>query len=140
MGVAYSDKLQWAIYSPNAGKIRHNELQEAPESEGLADGFGVRYTPFFHPGEEVIQHCSRLADWWVEVQKKRSESMGNVQQIEASVPSQRPRREHRLIADTTPTTQPDGYFDCTVEVCCGFLLTPMLLDYLFLDTSNLPQR
>lgn len=119
-GVGYHGQLQWAIYSPSTGKIRHCDLGNAPESEGLANGFGHTVTPFFKPDEREIRYCLQLSDWWLDLQKKRQEAMGEVHQIggkEGEIFSfHRISRKHRLICEVGPDVPPQGYFDCTVEV------------------------
>ncbi|KAG6896146.1 hypothetical protein C0992_010004 [Termitomyces sp. T32_za158] len=80
MGVGYYNKLQWAIFSPSTGKIRHCDLGDAPESEGLQEDFGYSFTPFFKPEEAEIRYCLKMADWWAEIEKKRI-SIGDVHQV-----------------------------------------------------------
>ena len=117
-GVGYHDKLQWAVYSPITGKVRHNDLGNVPESEHLANGIGYKFTPFFFPGEMEIKYCLRLSDWWCGIQKKRQETMGEVHQIGVGDIGvfRRSPRQHRLISEAGPEVPPQGYFDCTVEV------------------------
>jgi hypothetical protein len=118
-GVGYNDKLQWAIYSPSTGKIRHGDLGDAPESECLANGLGYNFTPFFQPGEREIRFCLQISDWWLDLQKKRREANGEVHQIGDGgeiISLSRRSRKHRLICEAGPDVPPQGYFDCTVEV------------------------
>ncbi|KAG6884136.1 hypothetical protein C0993_001045 [Termitomyces sp. T159_Od127] len=123
MGVGHYNRLQWAIFSPSTGKIRHCDVGDAPESEGLQEGFGYSFTPFFKPEETEIRYCSKLADWWAEVEKKRN-SIAEIHQVcgpSDVISHSRPRRQHRLISEAGPHVSPDGYFDCTVEVLHGHL-------------------
>src|SRR3984885_3516684 len=119
-GVGYHDKLQWAIYSPSTGKVRHGDMKNVPTSECLGPGLGYNHSPFFHPGEREIRYCLQISDWWTEVQKKRSEAMGEVHQIGEGTSEMfsfsRSARKHRLICEAGPEAPPQGYFDCTVEV------------------------
>jgi hypothetical protein len=119
-GVGYHDKLQWAIYSPSTGKIRYGDLGDAPESECLAGGFGHNITPFFQPGRREIKYCLQISDWWLDLQKKRREALGEVHQIGGDggeiFSFSRSPRKHRLICEAGPDVPPQGYFDCTVEV------------------------
>ncbi|KAG6862080.1 hypothetical protein C0995_007210 [Termitomyces sp. Mi166 len=123
MGIGYHDRLQWAIFSPSTGKIRRGDLGDAPESEGLQEGFGYPFSPFFKPDEAEIRYCLKMADWWAEVEK-RGKSMEEVHQIcrpSDAISHSRPWRQHRLISEAGPHVPPQGYFDCTVEVLYGHL-------------------
>ncbi|RDB21408.1 hypothetical protein Hypma_011802 [Hypsizygus marmoreus] len=124
MGVGYHGKLQWAIFSSASGKVRHGDLGNMPESEGLADGYGYNFSSLFRPGEEVIRYCLKISDWWSEVLKQREE-VGQVHQVAGQAVScyasyERPRRVHRLISEANPDLPPSGFFDCTVEVLHGY--------------------
>ena len=114
--VGYKNRLRWAIYDPEAGKIHHGDRGDAPESEGLADGFGYEFCPFWKPREVELAHCLRLSDWWHAALKKIKGKMGHVHQIGGDVFYSKPRREHRLISEASPDLPPNGFFDCTVEV------------------------
>ena len=121
MGTGYSDKVQWAIFSPTSGKIYHGDLGDAPKSACISDGYGHDFTPFFEPGEATIRYCSRLSDWWRELAKKQKEAMGVVHQIgedavDTFTLSTRVPRKHRLISEAGPSVPPSGFFDCIVEV------------------------
>ncbi|TFK42385.1 hypothetical protein BDQ12DRAFT_676116 [Crucibulum laeve] len=121
-GVGYSDKLQWAIYAPEKGEVHYGDQVNVPQSEGLADGYGLRFTPFFIPSEEEIRYCLQMSDWWREVLKLRKEEEGKANYIGevVSKPPGRITRQHRLVQDAGPNIAPDGYFDCTVQVLHGW--------------------
>ncbi|KAA1469424.1 hypothetical protein DENSPDRAFT_603066 [Dentipellis sp. KUC8613] len=126
MAKGYHDKMRWAIYDPNTGKGTHGDLGNVPRAEGLADGDGLMFSPFWDPTDVELAYCARLQTWWLAVQNERKAVMGTQIYIggENANPSAsrgRGKRQHRLIADTTPGTEPDGYFDCTVEVLQGFM-------------------
>ncbi|KAG6851308.1 hypothetical protein H0H93_011744 [Arthromyces matolae] len=125
MGVGYKDRLQWAIFSPSNGKIRHGDMGDAPESEGLQEGFGHPYSPFFHPEEAEIRYCLKLADWWAETEKHRNaevHQIGGSNDPSMSVTSRaRAQRLHRLIKEAGPDVEPRGFFDCTVEILYGHM-------------------
>lgn len=109
VGTVISNKLLWAAFSPSTNSIYHGQLENVPREEGLVDGgFGVLFSPFYEPKEGELRYCSKLSDWW------------RLQNIEQSgvdvVRNLPPRRVHRLISEAGPSVQPNGYFDCTVEV------------------------
>jgi len=121
VGTGYHDKLTWAACSP-PGRIHHGPPNEAPREARLAPGgFGVCFSPFYHPTKDEILHCVKLSDWWREVQTDEQKHLvhaGPTYSHQGVVN----RRVHRLISDAGPSVPPDGYFDCTVEVsdrnCC----------------------
>ena len=110
VGTGLSNKLVWAAFSPSTNLIYHGQLNDVPREEGLADGgFGVRFSPFYEPKEGELRYCSKLSDWWRRLQ--------NIEQSGVNVVCNPiPRRVHRLISEAGPSVQPNGYFDCTVEV------------------------
>jgi hypothetical protein len=112
VGTGYFNKLLWAAFSPSTNSFYHGQLKNVPREEGLADGgFGVTFSPFYEPKEGELRYCSKLSDWWRQLQ--------NIEQSESTVDVVRnpfPRRVHRLISEAGPSVPPDGYFDCTVEV------------------------
>ncbi|KAG6916649.1 hypothetical protein DXG01_005935 [Tephrocybe rancida] len=97
-------------------KIQHRDLGDTPEAESLGIGGGYAFSPFFQPEEAEIRYCIKTADWWADMEKRRT-STGQIHQV-ASGP---PRRQHRLISDAGPHVQPSGFFDCTVEVLHGHM-------------------
>ncbi|TFK60686.1 hypothetical protein BDN72DRAFT_965560 [Pluteus cervinus] len=119
-GIGYNDRLQWAIFSSSIGQMHHGNRGSAPESEVLAGGMGVTYTPFYTYGVEDTRECLRLSNLWRTEKKKRDSQVerGLVQQFGSSTPSStlKKGREHLLICDAGPEVQPAGYFDSTVEV------------------------
>ena len=110
VGTGYSDKLRWAAFSPSTNSIYHGQLNNVPREEGLADGgFGVPFSPFYEPKESELRYCSKLSDWWRQLQ--------NIEQSGVDVVrNPPPPRFHRLISEAGPSVPPEGYFDCTVEV------------------------
>ncbi|KAJ6618805.1 hypothetical protein B0H10DRAFT_2028043 [Mycena sp. CBHHK59/15] len=120
-GVGYHDTMQWAVYKPTTGNVEHGDLTDVPKSERLGDGFGALVSPFFKAIDIHSAYCLQLDDWWRGVEEKRRVEMGTIHQIGGGSLRGPPRlqRQHRLIADTSPTSEPNGYFDCTVEVYYG---------------------
>jgi len=121
--VGYKDRLRWAIFDPEAGKLHHGDRGGAPESAGLANGYGYEFCPFWKPKEAELTHCLRLADWWLAVLKKVKNNMGHVHQVGSGVSfssGSKVRRIHRLISEASPDLPPNGFFDCTVEVSLGY--------------------
>lgn len=114
--VGYKDKLRWAIFNPETGLVHHGDKAGAPDSEGLADGFGFEFSPFWTPKAVELTQCLRLADWWRAVLKVVQSTMGEVHQIGSGEMYSKPRRIHRLISEASPDIPPNGFFDCTVEV------------------------
>lgn len=113
-GTGYHGKLRWAAFSPCKNSAYHGQLKNVPREEGLAGGgFGVVFSPFHQPTECELQYCSKLSDWWRELQR-----IDQTESIKHTVDSvRRPsHRVHRLISEAGPLMPPDGYFDCTVEV------------------------
>ncbi|KAG5651108.1 hypothetical protein H0H81_009839 [Sphagnurus paluster] len=123
IGVGFKDRLKWAIYSPATGKIRHNELGDAPASEGLDNGVGYIYSPFYRAesDEAVIRYCVRMADWWLDVQKQRK-NKGDVHQVGVIRPVRGTHRKHLMISEAGP-----GFFDCTAEVRYNYTLNAQIM-------------
>ncbi|KAH9843158.1 uncharacterized protein C8Q71DRAFT_237564 [Rhodofomes roseus] len=67
----------------------------------------------FQPTPSELQHCAGLGEWWTSVAPVQD--LGVIHQIRPI----RTGRIHRLISEASPTCEPDGYFDCTVEVLYG---------------------
>jgi len=109
--------LQWAIYDPETGKIHYGDKGGAPDSEGLAAGFGYPFRPFYEARQPTeLGYCRQLADWWQASLSVVRENLGTVHQVEGDVPLSSLLRCHRLISEASPFIQPDGFMDCTVEV------------------------
>jgi hypothetical protein len=101
-----------------------------PRAAGLgADGGGYPYSPFYDARVEELDYCKKVKDWWGGVvEKKRKEDEGNIVVQIGGGPLHtsegrhgKVRREHRLICDAGVHVEPNGFFDCTVEVrpsCC----------------------
>ncbi|KZP21160.1 hypothetical protein FIBSPDRAFT_519794 [Athelia psychrophila] len=124
--VGYHDQLKWVIFNPEKSKLHHGEKGDAPESEGLADGFGHEFSPFWDAQGPELTACLRYADWWRAVSKIVEKYAARVHQLgPEDAPSYAARgsygRVHRLITDASPDQQPRGFFDCTVEIMKGFL-------------------
>lgn len=117
-GVGYCDKLRWAVFHPETGKVDHGDIGNAPRSEVLGGGFGYSFSPFWNPSESELVYCLKMADWWRAVQKTREKETGVVHHIGTGsfTGYGRQRRLHRLICDASPDAPPNGFFDCTVEV------------------------
>ncbi|KAJ7096456.1 hypothetical protein C8R43DRAFT_1081769 [Mycena crocata] len=116
-GVVYANRLKWAVYKPSTGTFVHRDLPEGvPECDGLADGMGVKFTPFYRPtGADYSTCCLALNDWWRALEDERKLADGTVHQARAPI---KPKRKHMLMCDTT-TDMESEYFDCTVEVFHG---------------------
>lgn len=121
-GTGYAEKLRWAAFSSSKGEVHYGPPNNVPKQEGLADGgLGASFTPFFQPDSPEIRYCVKLSDWWREAQpqvdtgdtKLRIEEKPNRSYPQLS----RTHRVHRLISEAGPLVPPDGYFDCTIEVC-----------------------
>lgn len=125
--MGYKDKMRWAIFSPEQGKLHHGDRGDAPESEGLAAGFGYEFSPFWRAQGTELTVCLRYADWWRAVLKVVEKNVGRVHQIGGggvSTSFSGNQRVHRLISEASPDLPPRGFFDCTVEassrrVVCG---------------------
>lgn len=85
-----------------------------PREEGLADGFGVTFSPFYEPKEGELQYCLKLSNWWRQLQN--IEQSDSIKYAVVTLPKPSSHRVHRLISEAGPLVPPDGYFDCTVEV------------------------
>ncbi|KAF7980156.1 hypothetical protein HWV62_39613 [Athelia sp. TMB] len=122
--VGYGDKLRWSIFSPEQGKVHHGDKGDAPESEGVADGFGYEFGPYWDAQGPELTACLRYADWWRAMLKIAEKHMGRVHQIgpeDAPPYVSKARRVHRLVGDASPDLPPRGFFDCTVEILKGYL-------------------
>jgi hypothetical protein len=127
-GIGYKDKLRFAIYDPSTHTSHHGPPTDppAPRSEGLAqDGRGVVFSPFYEARAEELDFCKRMKDWWESLDevKRRKEETKIIVQIGEGGPHEgvrqfggRPVRQHRLISEAGPHVEPNGFFDCTVEV------------------------
>jgi hypothetical protein len=124
VAVGFSDKLQWAVYDPATKQIGHGGSSHATESISLAEGYGAKFTSFFHGATEAdLKYCVALDEWWREVEAKRLAALGTIHQIGAEISSTSFRssgskREHRLISDLS-VDRIGQYFDCTVRVSGG---------------------
>ncbi|KAJ7709492.1 hypothetical protein B0H17DRAFT_1324419 [Mycena rosella] len=120
LAVGYHDKLKWAVYSPLRGRIGQGDLPPGvPRSEGLDDGYGAPFSPFYDANAGELAYCVEVSDWWRNVKEKRDAEMGTVHQIGGTTTSRRisAGRQHQLISEIPDT---GVYFDCTVEVCHGY--------------------
>lgn len=81
------------------------------------EGRGRTYSPFIRwtdpacAKDIVLSKCSAVHAWWLSIEKDVAANRGAVHAVKG-----RAQREHRLIETATPSIQPSGYFDCTVEV------------------------
>jgi|ERR1700722_8895384 len=117
-GVGYRDKLQWAVFDPKTGQAHHGNIGNAPRSEGLAEGHGYPFSPFWNATEDELAYCSKLAGWESAMLKlkQQQQQTGEIHPVPDNFPTRGVRRVHRLISDASPDMPPSGYFDCTVEV------------------------
>jgi hypothetical protein len=122
--VGYKNRLKWALYDLSTHSFRHPVAEGTPEWEGQAEGIGHPFSPFARPGTIELEYCRRLSEWWAKVKEKEDARDANttVHQIGGTAGSYRreiPKRQHRLICDAGPEIEPNGFFDCTVEVSFG---------------------
>ncbi|KAI0934827.1 hypothetical protein AcW1_006221 [Taiwanofungus camphoratus] len=98
----------WAIFDPLSGKVAGANFQDSL----------IQMT--FEPTPLEVDYCVRLWNWYKDVYPDAmlSPDLGTVHQIEDSFRRSR-SRVHRLICDASPQAEPDGFFDCTVEVLYG---------------------
>ncbi|OCH93878.1 hypothetical protein OBBRIDRAFT_789916 [Obba rivulosa] len=96
---------RWSVYEPQSGRIVRPSVQ-------------AENTIHFQPGVTELQHCMRLADWWRDVANSAQDGQESTSVYQ--IIAQDCYRRHRLIAEASPYAEPDGYFDCTVEVLKGF--------------------
>ena len=92
VGTVYTNKLIWAAFDPKEGKVHYTELNGAPSSETLDNGFGPSFNPFYRPSETELEYCFKLGQWWSAIQEQDKSS--SVVQI----PIRSPRR-FQLIQD-----------------------------------------
>ncbi|GJE87059.1 hypothetical protein PsYK624_031420 [Phanerochaete sordida] len=100
----------WTLFDPEAGKTT---LMHPAQPQ---------------PGARELAYCVALNDWWRALRREQERERSNVisHQIGGDASREWPAsqrysvmREHRLIQDASPQAQPNGYFDCTVEVLHG---------------------
>ncbi|KAF8623517.1 hypothetical protein AX15_006294 [Amanita polypyramis BW_CC] len=126
-GTAYHNRFQWAIFSSERKRVHHGDLRGTPRLEKRVDKDEVDcWTPFFDPDPPEIDYCVKLSKWWREKEGEQNRTSRESQEVHV-VPTIRTgyegvgsKRQHRLIKDTGPEVQPNGYFDCTVEVLYGY--------------------
>jgi hypothetical protein len=107
--------------------VHHGEATVDPKLERPADT-DICWTPFFYPKPSELNYCTKLSEWWAKKENKPTQTSEGVHLISATLPTYErmggTRRLHRLIKDAGPEVQPNGYFDCTVEVRTIFLQSP----------------
>ncbi|KAK7038066.1 Telo-bind domain-containing protein [Favolaschia claudopus] len=116
----YSDKFKWAVYDSAKGDVKHGNGSNALGSQFLGEGFGVQFSPFYHPSTtEELTYCAALRDWWKGVEAKRLAAKGTIHQIPADPTityRSSSHRKHQLFSEIAESGQ---YFDCTVRVLHG---------------------
>ncbi|KAH7889613.1 hypothetical protein F5I97DRAFT_1800282 [Phlebopus sp. FC_14] len=108
--LGYGDKLRWAIYDSVTHGTRPPGKGEAPHGEGSDDGFGYYYSPYWTPtvnGTE-LGYCAQIAAWWKTFKERSTRNVVSVQ------PG--PSKVHHLLCDVSPSLNPMGFFNCTVEI------------------------
>lgn len=70
----------------------------------------------FQPTENELRYCRHLVDWWKSIYPEAYAHAITVHKVTSRYSLGGSGRVHRLIADASPTAEPQGYFDCTVEV------------------------
>ncbi|CCL99996.1 uncharacterized protein FIBRA_02021 [Fibroporia radiculosa] len=73
----------------------------------------------FQPDASEMRHCVRLNDWWKDTESNASVDQGTVHQIDSGTKRATSGRVHRTISEASPFVEPQGYFNCTVEVLYG---------------------
>lgn len=108
-GVAPSYKgWSWAKFDP-----RDND------STPVSSPIGV-HNLRFQPTENELRYCRHLVDWWKSIYPEAYAHAITVHKVTSRYSLGGSGRVHRLIADASPTAEPQGYFDCTVEVLAGY--------------------
>ncbi|KAK2466765.1 hypothetical protein APHAL10511_001023 [Amanita phalloides] len=119
-GTAHHNRFQWAIYSPERETVQHEGLEVTPKKNSETDI--DCWIPSFDPDLSEIGYCMKLSEWWRKRRGKRtSEEVDTVNPVATYESAGAAKRLHRLIKDTGPAVQPNGYFDCTVEVLHGHM-------------------
>ncbi|KAH9952071.1 hypothetical protein B0H21DRAFT_12289 [Amylocystis lapponica] len=95
----------WSIFDPRTGEVRR-----------AADRNAVNIVNF-QPNEQELQYCLRLDDWWRAAVSDAGADV-TVHRVADMVVR---GRVHRLIRDASPHAEPNGFFDCTVEVLYGYM-------------------
>ncbi|KAJ7177520.1 hypothetical protein C8R43DRAFT_1118508 [Mycena crocata] len=114
-GTGYRDKLRWWRYDVSSNIRGHGDLDGKPRSEGVDDGHGVQFSPFYEATPTESAYCDSLRNWWFDLVGARN----GLQGTEVGR-AKKQRREHMLICDVIPTMENGGFFDCTVEVHQAF--------------------
>ena len=118
-GTAHHNRFQWAIFSPDQKRVHHGEAGIGPKLEGRTDT-DICWTPLFDPEPSEVDYCSKLSEWWLKQENRSRETADETSTTVSALPTYERvasiRRLHRLIKDAGPNVQPNGYFDCTVEV------------------------
>ncbi|KAJ7583078.1 hypothetical protein C8J56DRAFT_1028943 [Mycena floridula] len=113
-GKGYGDRFEWIIRSHITGNFHHGKTQSLDD-----------FNSYYQPNEEEMAYCNTLAAWWLNVETMRKEALGIVNKLGADdLPVQPVGRKkgrcHRLMSETTPNVEPQGFFDCTVEILNTF--------------------
>ncbi|OBZ65733.1 hypothetical protein A0H81_14324 [Grifola frondosa] len=104
-GVAPSYKSwSWAIFDPQSGEV--------PRSSVAMN---------FKPSPRELQYCIRLGDWYraIKAHQQLQTTDVTVYQIPGEFVHASSKRMHRLISEVLPDTEPQGFFDCTIQVVHG---------------------
>jgi hypothetical protein len=82
------------------------------------------------PPDDHLPIALAMKEWWAKMVALQEELVAKYQVTDpnASVQYGAAQREHRLICDVHPDVRPNGYFDCTVQVCVN-LLRPFYSPY-----------
>ena len=75
------------------------------------------WTPVFDVCPSEMKYCVELSEWWRKRESIHEREIQRIDLAQTPTPSYGAvKRLHRLIKDAGPDVQPNGYFDCTVEV------------------------
>ncbi|KAI0077127.1 hypothetical protein K474DRAFT_1662065 [Panus rudis PR-1116 ss-1] len=108
---SFKHDARFCIFDPNTGNLRSFPVKANYPASNMDTGGS-------ETGENdpaLNKYLVALGDWWNAINQKdtQGENGVTVHQITAEKQSE---RKHRLIQDVTPFIQPQGFFDCTVEV------------------------
>ncbi|KAI0782207.1 hypothetical protein C8Q75DRAFT_811788 [Abortiporus biennis] len=123
-GSCPSYKHIWRMLDPESGRTAV-PMDPVPDKS--------RYGEF--PTDDEVGHMMNLSDWW----KKEKEKEVDMRPATPSLPSSF-NRQHRLIKDVGPYVEPQGYFDCTVEILKVFKWDEFYFVYVtdYTHNENLP--
>lgn len=131
----------WFVFVPESGKI----LRETAPGVAGTPSSSQQSSARNDLGSAELRYCLALGDWWRAVQQEQERALRESNVVRHQIGEEDAwgtgngagqgggrtslAREHRLIQDAGPNVQPNGYFDCTVEVR-GYLFSSSILTWL----------